>query len=388
LLETCTEINSLYINGKIKTTSHKTIMEQLRIRADWFRKQGRLCDKDIDKIIKEMKANEGTIDDDTDRKAANASNDENRRVMEAVEAGLLQIHGTAPNIKQHGIFQVMGENCNGFNNRIGGNHKLAKAMDIKEDLDIDCFLYCKHRLNFQHKDNKNNLKQMFQWELACTVVGAHNVHKAKIAGKVQEGGMGSICFGKSVGYIRKTGKDDEGLGRWSWILLRGNNKHQTRIISAYNPCKNKNVNSGTTYQQQRRYFITRKKDLTCPLTLFQRNLIKQIKTWRESGDKIILFMDHNEHVINRPLGKELGNRNGLDLQEAVVQHTGTSPGATFFRGSKPIDGIWISNNLDISNACVMPFGYGVGNHRAFVLNVPLESLIGMDPVKIVQPVGR
>ncbi len=98
-------------------------------------------------------------------------------------------------------------------------------------------------------------------------------------------------------------------------------------------------------------------------------------------------MDHNEHVINGPLGKELGDRNGLDLQEAVVQHTGTSLGATFFQGSKPIDGIWVSNDLDISNACVMPFGYGVGNHQAIVLDVPLESVIGMDPVKIVQPVG-
>ncbi len=50
--------------------------------------------------------------------------------------------------------------------------------------------------------------------------------------------------------------------------------------------------------------------------------------------------------------------------------------------------MWVSSNLDISNACVMPFGYGVGNHRAFVLDVPLESLIGIDPVKILWPVGQ
>ncbi len=36
----------------------------------------------------------------------------------------------------------------------------------------------------------------------------------------------------------------------------------------------------------------------------------------------------------------------------------------------------------------MPFGYGVGDHQAFILDVPLESLIGIDPVKIVQPVGH
>ena len=71
-----------------------------------------------------------------------------------------------------------------------------------------------------------------------------------------------------------------------------------------------------------------------------------------------------------------------------MQHTGTSPGATFFRGSKPIDGLWVSNDLDISNACVMPFGYGIGNHQAFILDIPIESLVGENPVKIVHPAGR
>ncbi len=36
----------------------------------------------------------------------------------------------------------------------------------------------------------------------------------------------------------------------------------------------------------------------------------------------------------------------------------------------------------------MPFGYGMGDHRAFILDIPLELLIGVDPVKIVRPVGR
>jgi hypothetical protein len=100
----------------------------------------------------------------------------------------------------------MGENCNGFNNRIGRNAKIPKALDIKENLDIDCLMYCKHCINFRHKDNKNDLKQMFQRELACMAILAHNVHKAKFAGRVQEWGTGTICFGKSTGYIKKTDK--------------------------------------------------------------------------------------------------------------------------------------------------------------------------------------
>ena len=36
----------------------------------------------------------------------------------------------------------------------------------------------------------------------------------------------------------------------------------------------------------------------------------------------------------------------------------------------------------------MPFGYGVGNHRAFVLDIPLQELVGESPVWIIRPVGR
>jgi hypothetical protein len=134
----------------------------------------------------------------------------------------------------------MGENCNGLHNRIGGNEKIAKALDIKEDLDINCLLYCKQCTNFRHKENKNDLKQMFQCKLTCTAVSAHNIHEAKVAGRVQEGGTGTLCFSESTGYIKKTGQDSEGLERWSWILFSGTNGHSTWVITAYNPCKNKN----------------------------------------------------------------------------------------------------------------------------------------------------
>jgi hypothetical protein len=188
----------------------------------------------------------------------------------------------------------MGENCNGLNNRISGKEKIAKAIDIREELDIDCLMYCEHRLNFKHKENKNNLKQMFQQELACMAVSAHNIHEGKVAGRVQEGGTGTICFGETTAYIKKTGQDSEGLGWWSWVLYSGAYGHSTQVITAYNPCKNKIMNLGTTYQQQRQYFITKKKDLTCPLVLFRKHPLEQIKEWWVKGDRIILFMDHNK----------------------------------------------------------------------------------------------
>ena len=314
--------------------------------------------------------------------------EEHARVLEAVKEGLLQTQGTAPNSKQDGIFRIMCENTNGFNNRISGNQKVAKALDIKEELNIDCLLYCEHCLNLRHKDNINDFKQMFQQEIACTAIAAHNIHEWQQAGRVQEGGTGAICFGDATGYIQKVGKDEEGLGRWSWILFGGSDGHMTRLITAYNPCKSGRANSGTLYQQQRRYFIMKKKDLTCPRTLFRRHLISAIKKWRNAGERIVLYMDQNEHVYDEMLGKTLSDRNGLNLQEVILKQTGIQTGATFFRGSQPIDGLWVSDDLDISNACVMPFGYGVGNHCPFVLDIPLQSLIGVNPVRIIRPASR
>ena len=59
-------------------------------------------------------------------------------------------------------------------------------------------------------------------------------------------------------------------------------------------------------------------------------------------------MDHNEHVMEGPLGKALANKEELDLSEAINLHTGDGPGETLFRGSGPIDGLWVSSDLDIS----------------------------------------
>jgi hypothetical protein len=99
-------------------------------------------------------------------------------------------------------------------------------------------------------------------------------------------------------------------------------------------------------------------------------------------------MDHNKHVTEGALGKALGDRDRLDLREAIIHHTGKSPGATFFRGSKPINGLWVSGDIDISNACVMPFGYGVGDPCTYILDIPIKSLVAVNPVKIVRPASR
>ena len=70
--------------------------------------------------------------------------------------------------------------------------------------------------------------------------------------------------------------------------------------------------------------------------------------------------------------------------EAVSNYTGNKIGATFFRGTKSIDGVWVTSDVVIIGACVMPAGYGIGDHRLFVLDFLTSFLIGHEPPKIVR----
>ncbi len=105
-------------------------MEQLRNRADRFRKQGRLQDEDLEEIINKIKAGKDFKDDMEDGNGATSARMNMTKVLEAVEERLLQVHSTAPNSKKQGIFRIMGKNCNRLNNKIGGNKKIAKILDI------------------------------------------------------------------------------------------------------------------------------------------------------------------------------------------------------------------------------------------------------------------
>ena len=90
-------------------------------------------------------------------------------------------------------------------------------------------------------------------------------------------------------------------------------------------------------------------------------------------------MDANEDIHKKSLGKMLTKADGLNMSEVVGVFTGKKIGPTFFRGSKPIDGIWAMQDIGITHTCVMPAGFGVGDHRLFVVDFQEDSLVGNKP---------
>ncbi len=143
--------------------------------------------------------------------------------------------------------------------------------------------------------------------------------------------------------------------------------------------------SNTTYQQHRRYFIKTKKSTKCPQIHFRKDLMMALQGRRDEGHKLIMCLDANEDVYKKLSRTALTEVNGLALMEIVGEFTGQKLDATYFRGLKQIDAVWASENVKISEACVMPTGYGIAEHRMFIIVIVTYSILGSSPHKIVRP---
>ena len=122
---------------------------------------------------------------------------------------------------------------------------------------------------------------------------------------------------------------------------------KTRVVCGYNPCYNKKKESNTSYQQHRRFLITKQKYRTCTRKRFREDLISKLKHWREDGDRLIVCLDTNENIYNKSIGRKLTYRNGIAMSEVVGDFTCQKVGATYFRGSTPIDGVWATSDVTV-----------------------------------------
>jgi hypothetical protein len=76
------------------------------------------------------------------------------------------------------------------------------------------------------------------------------------------------------------------------------------------------------------------------------------------------------------------------MKEVVGEFTQKPVGMTFFRESKPIDGVWATLDITVCNAAIMPAGYGIGDHQLFVINFASQDIIGDLTPKVVRPASR
>ncbi len=247
---------------------------------------------------------------------------------------VLQVHGYAPPKKADGTVRLIYENVNGLSNRLYGNKKVEQMKEIHDNMEVNIATYCEHKHNLCHCKNTHGFSQLFRGgEAAIQTIAAHNVHEN--VGQIQQGGTSLLLFGHLTEQLdfKESGKDPTGLGRWTVMTLQGEGV-RTQIVCGYNPCGNNRLNSGTSYQQQRRFFVTEKGDLSCPRKKFHDDLTGLLNQWRNEGDRIVVCMDANENIYSKSIGKTLTRHEGLNMQEVVGEFTGKKIGPTFFGGKQ------------------------------------------------------
>jgi hypothetical protein len=109
---------------------------------------------------------------------------------------------------------------------------------------------------------------------------------------------------------------------------------------------------------------------------FWTDLSRLVRKRTESGKIVVLLAEWNVDVRGEKTRKEMAD---LGMMEVIMEFHGYKGPRTYNRGSKPIDGIFMTQDFYIVQGGYMPFGIGIGSdHRCLWLDIRTRVLMGKD----------
>ena len=289
--------------------------------------------------------------------------------------------------KDDEALRVLGVNINSMSFWLRDNYKADRLKFIFEKYGIDAAGLQEVCINWSEFKASQTLATILRSKTEkIRSVASHNKKETKNVGRNQRGGTATILRNQLAAFVVDSNTDHTGLGRWSWYLVEGEPGHRTYFITAYAPCGNTAAGHHTVYKQQER-FIHLKGLNTNPKAMFREDLLEILRRWRKNGDRVVLIMDANEHVIDGAMCKQLAGED-LQMREAVHSETNSPGPKTWFRGADPIDGIWVSSEIDVIGASYLPFDGSLGDHRPVIADLTMSSVLGKHPKHIVPAQAR
>jgi len=215
----------------------------------------------------------------------------------------------------------------------------------------------------------------------------------------QPGGTVTIAVNHWTSRVIDSGEDPYGLGRWSYLVLRGKGGIKVLIVTAYRVCKQAVQSAGyktSTAQQFRKLseHFRAADDINDPIPRHQ--FIVDLQAWLEykttEGFMIILGMDANdpynpsggnftplEFQLDKPISTKghdgtietLVKTSGL-VDPLLHQHPGTPPPPTYDRGNDRIDFIFTSAALlpYVTRSGIFPYNsLFMSDHRPSYLDL-------------------
>ncbi len=135
--------------------------------------------------------------------------------------------------KHQDSIRICFQNVGGLVTITDGDLKLTVLRHFTQQCQIDVFAFAEHNICWDLIPKQQQLSERTRgwWENAHWVTSFNKREKYPIAH--QPGGSGLGVFNYLSHRALQPGSDHTGLGRWSWVRLRGHSGHILRIVSAY-----------------------------------------------------------------------------------------------------------------------------------------------------------
>lgn len=290
--------------------------------------------------------------------------------------------GSVPASRPEGVFRGLLVQLNSMVTSTVKNRKARELEYVVKKYEIQFVGLGEVGVNWLLAHRKRLLSLLPDLGLKAKSRTAHNTHER--ISVHQQGGVGTIVLGELITYYKKGANDFRHLGRWTSFLLQSVQGHRTRIVQAYAVRPQRSEQFGSVYQQHLRYLQTNGFDVH-PRELFESDLLWQLKIWLALGDRVILMMDCNSHVLTGQLGRALFK---LGLREITKDFVGELCPNTHISGSEHIDGVWATTDITVTAVKWLPYEESPGDHRACVFDFTTHSAIGSTERRIVRPECR
>jgi len=325
------------------------------------------------------------------------------------------IWGHAPeSIDSTSILRIILQNPNGIRPSVT-NTDFMFSLQLCNEIGAGAICLAETNLNWHHSQHHASLRRCLHKNWSASKYQT-SVPKENFLGDYQPGGTVTLVVDRWTSRVISSGADPYGLGRWSYLKLRGKQDRQICIITAYRVCNDKYTGPKTAYQQQRRQLsemFRQQNKVIDPEP--NRQFILDLQSWiahiQADGTQIILGLDNNDELIPSS-GQVTPLQYIPNVPTVQTQHNGTldtllrstglvdilshhhpSPQypATYNRGRKRIDLLLVSASLlpAVVRSGILPYhSLFQGDHRPCYID--LESSIAFDgkPPSISPPCQR
>ncbi len=320
-------------------------------------------------------------------------------------------------IDSSSTFRVFLQNPNGLNIS-HANYSLLHDLDTCQKYGAAVIALPETNTNWSSREHVGMFNGMLKrtWDNVTTSTSRA---VEPFLSSYQPGGTATIVCNNWTSRIIGRGEDPLGLGRWSYVTLRGRGTTQVVVITAYNVSQRYEMERGerTAYKQQHRILSHTIRENNLNIAPHpRRQFILDLQSWIEhliqNNHDVILALDANEPYnpdipsTAKPLQYTQGNHTldkGHDGKLSTLiatcglcdplarQHPDRPFPASYFRGKNRIDYILVTPRLQnavLRTGSLPLYSLFQGDHRPYYVDFDAAIAFADNAYEISRPRGR